>query len=333
MSEAALRIARAGPLVTVQDRGRHGYRRYGVSVSGPMDWTAHALALRLAGCGADDPAFEIGPGGITVEAEGAPVRLGVAGLGHRAEWEREGRPRAVLPAPARLVLEPGQRLTLRAGGEGVWGALAVRGLEAGEPILGSRATNARTGLGPARPEAGARYGCAASEPGPPIAYAEPLHGDGSEGEDAPVLHALPGPQHHLFPPSSRAAFTSAPYRVTPRTDRMAYRLEGPALSASTHDIVSDALTEGAMQVPGDGQPIVLAADRAPTGGYPKIAVLSRASLPRLVQMRPGAEFRFEWTDAGAARERTAALERAIAAPERRTRQSPAFLASLAKRRR
>ena len=328
-NDAALRIVRAGPLVSVQDRGRHGFRRYGVSVSGPMDWVAHALALKLAGCAPDDPAFEVGPGGLTVEAEGAPVRLGVAGTGHRAEIERRGRPRAVVPAPARIVLEPGERLSLRAGGEGVWGTLAATDLDAGEAVLGSRATNMRTGLGPPRPDAGARYACAAAEPVPPLPFRDPL-----EGVVGPI-RALPGPQHHLFPPETWAAFTSDAYAVTPQTDRMAYRLEGPALKAVTHDIVSDALVEGAMQVPGDGQPLVLCADRAPTGGYPKIAVIARADLPRLVQMRPGARFRFSWIDEDEAREATAALSRAIedAEPRRRTPLPGAFMASLAKRRR
>ena len=324
---AALRIVRAGGLVTLQDRGRHGYRRFGVSVSGPMDWVAHALSLRLAGCGPDDPAFEVGPGGLTVEAEGAPVRIGIAGTGHRADLVREGRPRAVVPAPARIVLEPGQRLVFRAGGEGVWGTLAAKGLDAGPAILGSRATNARTGLGPARPEAGSIYPCEAADPFPPLPVLDPL-----DGMDGPI-RVVPGAQHHLFEESVRAAMVAEPYAVTAQADRMAYRVEGPKLVARAHDIVSDALVEGAMQVPGDGQPLVLCADRAPTGGYPKIGVVIRADLPRLVQMRAGATFGFAWTDEATAREATAALETAIREPRprRRARLAAPFLASVSRR--
>lgn len=327
---ARLRIVRAGPLVTVQDRGRHGFRRYGVSVSGPVDWTAHGMALSLAGCAPDAPALEIGPGGITVEAEGAPVRVGVAGYAHRAEISRDGRAAMIVPAPARIVLEPGQRLTLRASGAGVWGALAARGLDAGAPVLGSYATNARTGMGPPRPASGVTYRCEPAEPAPPLPYLDPLVP--AQGEPIGIL---PGPQHHLFPASTHECLGSESYAVSRQADRMAYRIEGPPLVAESHDIVSDALVEGAMQVPADGQPLVLCADRAPTGGYAKIAVVCRADLPRLVQMRAGDAFCFTWNTVEDARERAERVAGAIASPEPRRRRPvhPAFLGSLARRRR
>ena len=325
-----LRIVRAGPLVTLQDRGRHGFRRYGVSVSGPMDWTAHGLALALAGCAAGDPAFEVGPGGLTVEAEGAPVRIGVAGFAHRAEIGAAGMGLVVVPAPARIVLEPGQRLTLRASGAGVWGALAAGGLDPGPPVLGSHAFNPRTALGPPRPVEGACYPCLAAELAPPLPHLDPL----LPMQNDPV-RILPGPQHHLFPREAREALVRAPYEVTRQADRMAYRVTGPPVLAPSHDIVSDGLVEGAMQVPPDGQPLVLCADRAPTGGYAKIAVVSRADLPRLVQMRAGDAVRFTWSTLEDAQARTAMLERVVASPEPRRRRPvhPAFLASLARRRR
>ena len=329
MSGARLRIVRAGGLVTLQDDGRNGYRRTGVSVSGPMDWIAHELALRLAGAEPDEPAFEVGPGGLVVEPLDAPVRLGVAGPGHRAEIARNDAPRAIVPAPARITLQPGETLTLRAGGEGVWGTLAVAGLDAGPAMLGSRATNARTGLGPARPEAGAKYGCDAAEPFPPLPYLDPL--EPLRGEP---IRVLPGPQAHLFASDMLERLVAETYRVTAQADRMGYRLDGPPLEASTHDIVSDALVKGAMQVPGDGRPIVLAADCAPTGGYPKIAVVSRADLPRLVQRRAGDPVSFRWAGEAEAAKASAALEAAIRAPEprRRTPNAPPFLASVSKRR-
>ncbi len=77
---------------------------------------------------------------------------------------------------------------------------------------------------------------------------------------------------------------------------MGYTLEGPKVEAVSHDIVSDGIVEGAMQVPGNGQPIVQLADRAPTGGYPKICVIAAADRPRLAQRRPGDEVRFRWVD-------------------------------------
>jgi len=112
-------------------------------------------------------------------------------------------------------------------------------------------------------------------------------------------------------------------------DRMGYRLEGPALAATTHDIVSDGVVEGAIQVPGNGQPIVLCADRAPTGGYPKIAVVARADRPRLVQRRPGETVQFNWQDEGSARRRWRDVAAAAQAPQPRVREAfaPEFLAA------
>ena len=320
---ARLLVERAGPLVTVQDRGRIGHRRYGVAVSGPMDWTAHALALHLAGCAPDDPAFEAGPGGMAVRCDGAPVRIGLAGLHGRAEIGEPGAPRRIVPLPARVTLAPGATLDVQPGG-GTWCALAALGLDCGPPILGSHATNARTGLGPPRPGRGDAYACASAEPGYPFACGEPLPDGGewrgpAERAELPI-RLLPAPQTHLFDEASRAALTSEPYAVTPKRDRQGGVLEGPALRApGGHDIVSDALVEGAIQVPGDGQPLVLTADCAPTGGYPKIAVVIRADLPRLVQARAGDRVRFEWTDEPTARAALQALQQAVAHPRPRPR--------------
>ena len=320
-----LRIVRAGPLVTVQDRGRIGHARYGVSWSGPMDWAAHALALRLAGCNPNDPAIEAGPGGVMVLCEGAPVRLGLAGANGIARIEGPAGKR-LLALPARTVLQPGEALDARPLG-GNWIALAANGLDSGAPLLGSHATNARTGLGPPRPDAGSVYPCAMAVAEPDLLYLDPVAASGP-------IRIMPAPQTHLFDSASLARLVSEPFTVTPKRDRQGGRLEGPGLRApGGHDIASDALVPGAMQVPGDGHPIVLTADCAPTGGYPKIATVIRADLPRLVQAAAGTELRFRWTDEGEARTALFALEDAIAnpVPRRRTPVGEAFLRGLRRR--
>ena len=107
------------------------------------------------------------------------------------------------------------------------------------------------------------------------------------------LRVLLGPQQDFFEHETIALFLSALWRLSARSDRMAYRLEGPKLAhRSGHDIVSDGLAMGAIQVPGDGAPLVLMADRQPTGGYPKIAHVIGADLPALAQKRPGEEICF-----------------------------------------
>ena len=318
---ARLRIAAAGPTVSLQDRGRYGGRRYGVSLSGPMDDASHALALALAGADADAPAFEFGPGGMSVEAKGAPLRLAVAGPGAGGVLTRKGL-RSVLPAPFVAVIEPGDGLAVRPGADGSWGTLAVAGLDAGERVLGSHATNLRTGLGPPRPDAGSTYPCPAAAPEPARLFAEPL-----PRPEALVVRLLAAPQTHLFDAASREALVSREYTITRQRDRMGGRIEGPPLRARSHDIVSDALVKGAIQVPGDGQPIVQTADAAPTGGYPKIAVVARADLPLLVQARAPSPVRFRWIEIEEARAASLALQRAIegVAPRRRAPLDPDFL--------
>jgi allophanate hydrolase subunit 2 len=106
------------------------------------------------------------------------------------------------------------------------------------------------------------------------------------------IRFVPGPQDDWFAPHTVQDLAGTTYTLSARSDRMAYRLSGPALvHAKGHDIVSDGIAMGAIQVPGDGLPLVLMADRQPTGGYPKIGTVIRADLPRLAQMRPGQALR------------------------------------------
>ena len=329
---ARLVVTAAGPGASIQDAGRRGHLRHGVSGSGPMDWARHALALALAEAPPGGPAIELGLGGLSVEAEGGPVALGIAGPGFAA-WIEEpgwggGAGRVAVEPPAALALAPGARLVVRAGARGMWAYLAARGLDPGPAVLGSHATNLRTGLGPPPPAPGSAYPCAEVEPeearAPPRPARDPL-----EGDDAPI-RLLPGPQRHLFG-AAADALVAAPYRVTERQDRMGTWLEGAPLRLDGgHDIVSDGVVEGALQVPGSGQPVALMADRQTTGGYPKIAVVARADLPRLAQRRAGEAVRFAWTALEAAHAARRALAEAVARPEPRPRRalSSAFLLSV-----
>ncbi len=135
---------------------------------------------------------------------------------------------------------------------------------------------------------------------------------GTASAAAPI-RVIPGPQDDHFTEDALATFLSADFTLSPQSDRMGYRLTGPRLThRAGHDIVSDGIAFGSVQVPGDGQPIVLMADRQPTGGYPKIATVIRADLPRLAQTRPGATLRFQ---AVTVAEAVAALAKATLTPE------------------
>lgn len=273
-----LRVLRAGPLTTVQDAGRHGLMRFGITPAGPMDWIAFATALQLLAAPPDAAAVEIGPSGLTILAE-APQRLAIAAPGFRVI--RDGTP---LPSRVALTLRRGQIVDITPGPFGVWGYLALPGGIDAPVAMGSRATHQRSGLGRA------------------LAAGDVLSGRGREsGSDtAPDIGLIPphfpdtqirllrGPQDDHFAPDVHDLLAAATWRIGRKSDRMAWRLEGPSLPAvKGHDIVSDGIPMGAIQVPGDGQPLCLMADRQPTGGYPKIACVITADLPRLAQSRPG----------------------------------------------
>jgi biotin-dependent carboxylase-like uncharacterized protein len=199
----------------------------------------------------------------------------------------------VLPPAVRLALEPGARLRVRAGDAGAWCYLAVGGGIDVAPMLGSVATHVRSGLGGLGGRAlaaGDRLTLRELAPAEPGAAA--LAVPWLERPDE-LIRVILGPQADYFAADQIAAFCAGPWTISPRSDRMAYILEGPLLRhAHGFNIVSDGIVMGAIQVPGDGRPIVLMADRQVTGGYPKIATVIGADLGRLAQSRPGARVRF-----------------------------------------
>lgn len=282
-----LTILAAGPGATLQDGGRHGFLRWGVTVAGPMDPIAHATAALAVGNRPGATAIEVTLGGLEIAVD-APLDVAVAGGDFAVTLD--GRP---LAAAVALRLDPGRRLAVRPGGAGMWSYVAVGGEIDVPPILGSRATHTRSGLGGLDGRmlaAGDRLRIAAPRAGlgaPAVPVAAWLRTD-----ERPIRVVL-GPQDDAFAADQIAAFLDRVWRVSPRSDRMAYGLEGePLVHAHGHDIVSDGVAHGSIQVPGSGLPFVLMADRQPTGGYPKIATVIGADLGRMAQLRPGAPVRF-----------------------------------------
>lgn len=287
---ANLVIHAAGPGTTLQDGGRHGYLRFGVSAAGPMDWLAHARANILAGSAQSAAAIEVALGGIEIGAEGAVVSLGYAGAPFAIALNGQS-----LPPAGRIRLGQDDRLSVKPGVSGAWLYLSPAGGFDLPPVMGSLSTSLRSGIGAMALAAGARL---------PLNAAAALPELGFEAAPATTrpIRVLPGPQDDYFTPVALARFFSSPYRLAPRSDRMGYRLDGPPLEhAKGFNIVSDGIEMGAIQVPGDGKPIVLMADRQSTGGYPKLGYVIRADLPRLAQCRAGETIRFDAVAIDAAR--------------------------------
>lgn len=287
----ALRILSAGPAVSLQDAGRRGYLRFGVTEAGAMDPLAFATAnVAAKGPGrGGETAIEVSLGGLEVTAEGAPIPLALAGGDFDLRLDDQPLPPAV-----RLELAVGARLRVRPGKSGAWCYLAVAGRIDVPPVLGSNATHARSalgGIGGRALAAGDRLTVREVAPRglPPEALVVPWLERPGE-----VIRVLPGPQHDYFSADEIARFCAGPWSLSPRSDRMAYLLDGPRLThARGFNIISDGIVMGAIQVPGDGRPIVLMADRQVTGGYTKIATVIGADLGRLAQRLAGRPFRFE----------------------------------------
>jgi len=279
------KVLSPGFLTTVQDLGRVGYERLGVPGCGAMDRVALMAANALVGnppgaagleCALLGPALRV-EGECLVAAGGRGFVLEVGGRQlplWMAAWVRRGEVVALLPIE----------------GAG-WSYLAFSGGVDVAPVMGSRATYLRGGFGGLEGralqegdslelgEASQLYERAGRElPG----GLRPAYADRVEVE------VVLGPQADAFTEAGQAAFLEGEYTLSPACDRMGYRLAGPAVAhRSGVDILSEGIPLGAVQVPGDGQPIVLMADHQTAGGYPKIGVVTGASLPLLAQCPPG----------------------------------------------
>ncbi len=296
-------VEEAGPATSVQDAGRAGALRFGLSSAGAMDRFALAAANALVGQAPDAAAIEIGPLAARFSAADGPVRLALFGAAREANVG--GRPVAFARS---FVLRPGETLALRPARGGTFTYLAVEGGIAGKPVYGSLSVHARAGLGSpiARAlAAGDSLDLAAATRRGEVRLAAPAAAEG------PIRVVL-GPQDDYFDAAAIELFLGSDWRVAPASDRMGYRLQGPRIAAAKgHNIVSDGIANGQIQIPGSGEPLVLLADRGTTGGYPKIAGIITADLGRFAQIPPGGLCRFAAVDIDAAQAATRAWRAAL----------------------
>jgi biotin-dependent carboxylase-like uncharacterized protein len=286
-----------------QDLGRFGYRNMGIAVSGCLDPLLARCANALVGNPAECACIEVrGAGPAFVVREGR-VRVALVGELSDALIRSDGLKREI-PKWRSVSLDPGDELHIGSVTGGVAYA-AILGGFATRMQLGSRSTYRRAEIGDSV-AMGMRIPCAALSYRGGYEYsADPWRHD-----EGPVRVML-GPQEDHFKPEAVTELLSGYYKATAQSDRMGMRLEGPALAHLTPasaDIISDGTTLGAIQVPGNGQPIILLADCQTVGGYPKIATVITADLPRLAQVRAGQIIRFQAVGAEEARQALQVLE-------------------------
>jgi antagonist of KipI len=297
-----LRVVRPGLLTTVQDLGRHGWQRYGVSIGGAMDALSLRIANSLVGNAESDAALEMTLLGPTLQFDRDVV---IAICGRR--WSpRVGE--GVVPMNRPVWLPGGIELAMGSAHGGARAYLAIAGGIAVPPVMGSRSNylQAKVGgfegrtlqagdelpsgaLSPlSRRMAEVLIAGSAEEGVRTVAWYAGLSPSG--GDD--TLRVIRGSEFELLDDHSQNALKSAEFVVTTQADRMGYRLAGPDLSLRKPvEMISAAVCCGTIQLPPGGEPILLTADCATTGGYPKIAHVASVDLPLAGQLKPGDSFR------------------------------------------
>ncbi|MDQ0252840.1 antagonist of KipI [Evansella vedderi] len=301
----SIKINRPGLLTTIQDLGRVGFQKYGVIVSGAMDSYALRIANLLIGNEEGEAAIEITLTGPTVEFE-QDALIAITGGDMSPTIEK-----VPVPLYKPVYVRKGSVLQFGPCLSGCRAYLAIAGGLDIEEVMGSRSTYLRAGIGgyKGRPlKAGDEL--AINTPGQQSAR---LIEDLSTSSNGPfsttswrvttnflkpvsvnTIRVLSGSYYERFTPESRRSFFGQTFKVTPQSDRMGYRLSGPSLQLSeSFEMISDAVALGTIQVPSDGNPIVLLADRQTTGGYPRIGQVVSVDISLMAQLKPGDSCRFK----------------------------------------
>ena len=280
-------------MTLVQDRGRYGFQQLGVSVGGAIDTDSLDLGNRLVGNEQSAAALEILLGGLEIEFAQRTIFVLT---GANASATLDGVPLAINVS---YVAHAGSHLVLGMVSGGLRSYLAIDGGVNSPEILGSRSTHVASEIGGVDGRQLAvddvlNIGDSISSDASGLVL--PNH----EPESSPVdlqnltVRVVLGPQDDEFSKAGVDAFLNSTYTVTDQSNRQGLRLDGPEIESVSgrYDIVSDAVVNGSIQVPGDAKPIILLADRQTTGGYAKIATVATVDLPKLGQASPGARINF-----------------------------------------
>lgn len=279
-----LNIIRAGMYTSVQDGGRHGFRQSGISHCGALDRPAMHIANLLVGNDANAPLLEITLGQLVVEFA-ADGWFALTGAGCEATLDEHP-----VWTGWRLPVKAGQRLALKRPQHGMRSYLAVAGGIAVPEVMGSASTDLKVGIG--------GFQGRLLQDGDRLAIGEPARTFlGAQGVKQLLwgnrIRALPGPEYHEFDSASQASFWRSPWYLSAQSNRMGYRLQGQPLKRNTErEMLSHGLLPGVVQVPHNGQPIVLMNDAQTTGGYPRIACIIEADMYHLAQIPLGQPIHF-----------------------------------------
>ncbi|CAJ50707.1 biotin-dependent carboxyltransferase family protein [Bordetella avium] len=293
----SITVLKPGMLSTFQDEGRYGYQHQGIPVAGAMDESAHQLANMLAGNSARPATLEITLSGPMLRFD-EPACFAITGADLSATLN--GR---ALPLCRPLIARAGSVLAFGKPVQGARAYLAVYGGFALTPVMRSGSTYLRSGFGGLQGRAlrkDDRIGLArrlrtdALDALAQTLWAKRIYLPATlRSSPREQIRVLPGPHWAEFTERTHHEFLHQAFRITPQSDRMGFRLQGPPLLMDQpRQILSEATCFGTIQVPAGGEAIVLMADRQTTGGYPKLAQVASIDLPALAQRLPGDTLRF-----------------------------------------
>lgn len=299
----ALIVAKVGPVTSVQDHGRYGWQRFGVSTAGAMDKYALAAANALVGQPANAAAIEIGPMAAQFVVIDGPIQIALVGAERSIiVGGKSTRMDVTLDVASNQMIEIGRCRS------GVFSYLALGGGIVADEVLGSKSAHPKAQLGsPYRRHLSAGDSLPTTTSQVPIRMLRGMHRAGG----GPIRVVL-GPQTEYFSAAEIEKFLKTDWRISAASDRTCYRLDGPAIEYyGQQTMVTDGTANGSIQIAGNGQPLVLLADRGPMGGYPKIAVAITADLGRFAQTRAGELVRFESVNVEDAQDATREFLRSI----------------------
>ncbi|TGD89801.1 5-oxoprolinase/urea amidolyase family protein [Mycolicibacterium sp. CH28] len=282
-----LEVLRTGPLALLEDLGRPGLAHAGVTRSGAADRGSHRLANRLVANPDDRATVEITLGGFAARVRGGAVDIAVTGAD--ADPAVGG-----VPFGTNSVhhVRDGEVISLGAPHSGLRSYLAVRGGIAVEPVLGSRSYDTMSAIGPRPLCPGDVLPVGSHSDGYPELDQAPV---AAIAEDLLELRVVPGPRDDWF--TDPDALVHTDWIASDRSDRVGMRLTGRPLTCRWPDrqLPSEGAARGAIQVPPNGQPVILGPDHPVTGGYPVIGVVIDADTDKAAQVRPGQTVRLHWT--------------------------------------
>ena len=286
----AFRIVDSGIQTTIQDLGRSGMIKYGIPVSGAMDQRSFVIGNLLLRNPDNTAALETTVQGLKLQAL---TRVTISITGADLDPRVNDQP---APQWAAFTMKEGDVLSFRKRKKGLRAYVAVHGGFDVPEVLGSRSTYIRGRIGSMLREGETLSICPFDSGGAENGSTLPEEYRPDFDRTDPI-RVIMGPQDDCYTPRGIGTFLNSTYRITPQCDRQGFRTEGPAIEiAKGPGIITDPIPPGAIQVPGDGKPIVLLRDAQVTGGYAKIALVARVEMDSLGQMMPGDTIRFQPID-------------------------------------